>query len=202
MTTFDLIAGLILLVSGAVGYVRGATRELVTALSFVLAAALSILMLRITAPPMRALIDPDWIGVAAALLIVFIIAFIALRLLGGRISHGLLETQVVGVLDRTVGFGIGLIRALIVLGAFFLLFTTATPENRQPKWITGAALYPLTQACGKILMAFAPQGQAAADKLAPAIEDAVREGSGETSDGQGYSEDELKSVDELVEKSR
>ena len=41
MTQFDLIAGLIILASVAVGFVRGATRELVTALSFILAAALS-----------------------------------------------------------------------------------------------------------------------------------------------------------------
>ena len=37
---FDLIVLLVLAVSAIVGFVRGATRELVTALSFVLAAAI------------------------------------------------------------------------------------------------------------------------------------------------------------------
>ena len=51
-------------------------------------------------------------------------------------------------------------------------------------------------------MAFAPQGEAAAGRLRPAIEKAVRAGNGETSGEEGYSESELRSVDELVEKSR
>lgn len=202
MTQFDLIAGLLILVSMAVGFIRGATRELVTALSFILAAALSLLAVRITGPIARPLIDPDWVAVLVAILVTFAILYVALRLLGGRLSHGILETQTFGSVDRTVGMGIGFVRALVVLGAFSLLFVAATPEQRRPKWITGAALYPLTTASGKMLMAFAPQGQAAAGKIRPAIEKAVREGAGETSADQGYSDSELKSVDELVEKSR
>jgi membrane protein required for colicin V production len=201
MTQFDLIALFIILVSAAIGFVRGATRELVTALSFILAAALSLLLVRVTGPIARPLIDPDWVAVLVAILVTFVILYVALRLLGGRLSHGILETQAFGTVDRTVGVGIGLVRALVVLGAFALLFTTVTPEARRPQWITGAALYPLTTASGKMLMAFAPQGQAAAGKIRPAIEKAVREGTGETPD-EGYSENELKSVDELVEKSR
>ena len=202
MTQFDLIAGLIILASVAVGFVRGATRELVTALSFILAAALSLIMVRYTGPMFRPLIDPDWVAVLVAILVVFLIAFVALRLLGGRISHGLLETQAFGTVDRGIGVGIGLVRAIVVLGAFSLLFSAATPEQRRPKWITGAALYPLTTASGKMLMAFAPQGQAAAGKIRPAIEKAVREGTGETSADEGYNDSELRSVDDLVEKSR
>ena len=202
MTQFDLIAGLIILASVAVGFVRGATRELVTALSFILAAALSLIMVRYTGPMFRPLIDPDWVAVLVAILVVFLIAFVALRLLGGRISHGLLETQAFGTVDRGIGVGIGLVRAIVVLGAFSLLFSAATPEQRRPKWITGAALYPLTTASGKMLMAFAPQGQAAAGKIRPAIEKAVREGTGEMPADQGYSDNQLRSVDDLVEKSR
>jgi len=140
--------------------------------------------------------------VLVAILVVFLIAFVGLRLLGGRLSHGLLETETLGTVDRTVGVGIGLVRALIVLGAFSLLFHAATPEARRPKWVTGAALYPLTTASGKMLMAFAPEGKAAAGRIRPAIEQAVREGSGETPEAEGYDESELKSVDDLVEKSR
>lgn len=202
MTQFDLIALFVIVISAAIGFIRGATRELVTALSFILAAALSLLMVRVTGPIARPLMDPDWVAVLVAILVTFLILYVALRLLGGRLSHGILETQAFGTVDRTVGVGIGLVRAVVVLGAFALLFTAVTPEPRRPKWITGAALYPLTTASGKMLMAFAPQGQAAAGKIRPAIEKAVREGTGETPADQGYSDSELRSVDELVEKSR
>ncbi len=53
VTLFDLGAGLILLVSGIVGFVRGATREVTTVVAFVLAAVLSVLALRFTGPIAR-----------------------------------------------------------------------------------------------------------------------------------------------------
>lgn len=202
MTQFDLMAGLIILVSMAVGFIRGATRELVAALSFILAAALSLLMVRMTAPMAQLVIEPNWLAALVAILLTFIVVYIGLRLLGGRLSHGILETPALGTVDRTVGVGVGLVRAFIVLGAFSLLFLAATPEARRPEWITGAALYPLTTASGKMLMAFAPEGQAAAGKIRPAIEKAVREGTGEDAADKGYNDSDLKSVDDLVEKSR
>jgi membrane protein required for colicin V production len=202
MTQFDLIVLVIILVSAFIGFVRGATRELVTAFSFIVAAVLSLLLLRITGQLGRALLDPDWLGVAAALVVTFLIAYVALRVAGGQLSKGIHANTGLGSIDRAAGVGIGIVRAIVVLGAFNLVFNAATPAARSPQWIKGAALYPLTAASGKMLMAFAPQGQAAAGKLRPAIEKAVREGAGEMPRGEGYDERELESVDDLVEKSR
>ena len=50
MTLFDFIAILILAVSGIVGFVRGATREVMTVLAFILAVLISIFALRFTGP--------------------------------------------------------------------------------------------------------------------------------------------------------
>jgi len=201
MTQFDLIVLIIILVSAFIGFVRGATRELVTALSFIIAAIISLLLLRVTGPIARALLDPDWLAIGAAIVVVFLVFYIGLRVLGGRLSKGIHANTGLGSIDRTFGVGIGLVRAMVVLGAFNLVFNAATPAARSPQWIKGAALYPLTAASGKMLMAFAPQGQAAAGALRPAIEKAVREGSGEMPKGD-EDERELQSVDDLVEKSR
>jgi membrane protein required for colicin V production len=43
VTPFDIIFGLILLVSALVGFARGASRELTSALSFIVAALLALL---------------------------------------------------------------------------------------------------------------------------------------------------------------
>jgi membrane protein required for colicin V production len=43
VTPFDIIAGLLLLVSGVTGWMRGASRELTSALSFIFAAAIALL---------------------------------------------------------------------------------------------------------------------------------------------------------------
>ncbi|MCX7586082.1 CvpA family protein [Phenylobacterium sp. 58.2.17] len=207
MPWFDIIVLAILLTSAAVGFFSGATREMVRALSFVLAAVIAVFGLRWTAPIGRSLIeDPPWAGAVVAGLAAFIVVYATLRVTGGAMVRGVHSTHVLGVLDRSVGLGFGLVRALVVLGALHLAFQAATPPDRVPRWMTGAAFYPLTSAAAKALKAFAPKGLDMAGKLAPSIGDAVREGSatdrGDSADAQGYDPRERRRLDDLVEKSR
>lgn len=203
---FDIVVLAILVTSAGFGFVSGATREMVRALSFVLAAIISIYGLRWSGPIGRELIDPNWVGTVLAGLIVFVVAYAALRIAGGGLARGVQNTQVLGVLDRTVGLGFGLLRALVVLGALYLAFNAATPPDRVPKWMTGAAFYPMTKTAGEVLKAFAPKGLDMADKFAPSLESAVREGSTtdqrDSRDAQGYDAREIRGLDDLVEKSR
>jgi membrane protein required for colicin V production len=203
LTQFDFIAGPLLLVSAIIGFTRGATKELMTVLSFLLAAILAVFALRFTAPAGRALIDPDWAGVGMALLFVFGLTYIALRLLGASLEQRVRETQTMGMLDRAVGTGFGLIRALVLLGGFNLLFLMATPAETAPRWVTSGLFYPVSEASGRILKAFAPNGFSAARSVAPKVEKAVRDGVRAPKPGEmGYEARERHAVDDLVEKTR
>lgn len=203
LTQFDFIAGPLLLVCAIYGFTRGATKELMTVLSFLLAAILAVFALRFTAPAGKALIDPDWAGVGLALLFVFGLTYIALRLLGASLEQRVHETQTMGMLDRTVGTGFGLIRALVLLGGFSLLFNMATPADSAPRWVTGGLFYPLSEASGRILKAFAPSGLSVAKSVAPKVEKAVRDGVMAPKAGEkGYEAVERDAVDALVEKTR
>lgn len=203
---FDIVVLAILLASAAFGFFSGATREMVRALSFVLAAIIAIFGLRWTGPIGREAIDPEWLGTVVAGLVVFVLVYATLRITGGAMVRGVQSTHVLGVLDRSIGLGFGVLRALVVLGALHLAFEAATPADRVPKWMTGATFYPLTSGAAKVLKAFAPKGLDMADKLAPSIGDAVREGSaterGDSGDPQGYDPRERRRLDDLVEKSR
>lgn len=201
MTLFDLFAGLVLLVSAGVGFIRGAVREMVTVMAFVLAAVGSLVALRVTGPMAREVIDPDWAGTAAAVLILFVALYILLRVIGAGLTERIRSVQGLSSIDRAIGLGFGLIRALLVLGVFNLLFTAATPKERIPGWIEGAALYPLTEASADVLRRFAPQGGALASSIGPAIERAVRQGE-EPTVGPGYDTQDRSQVDDLVEKTR
>ena len=206
MPWFDIIVLAVLLTSAAFGFFSGATREMVRALSFILAAMLAVYGLRWVGPIGRGLIDPDWAGTALAGLVVFVLTYATLRITGGAMARGVQGTHVLGLLDRSVGLGFGLVRALLILGALMLAFQAATPADRVPKWMTGAALYPLTNAAAQLLKAFAPKGLDMAGKLTPSIGEAVREGSatdrGDSGDAQGYDPRQIRSLDDLVEKSR
>ncbi|MEJ0067131.1 MAG: hypothetical protein WDM85_18385 [Caulobacteraceae bacterium] len=58
-----------------------------------------------------------------------------------------------------VGVGFGLLRGLILLGVFYLVFHAATPPERVPHWIKDAALYPLAGFAGNALMGLEPKAR-------------------------------------------
>jgi membrane protein required for colicin V production len=211
VTLFDLIALCIILGFALIGFVRGAIREVMTILAFFLAALIAIFALRFTGPLGRKLIDPDWAATALAVVLSFVLAYIALRLSGSYLTKKVHDIETLGALDRSVGVGFGLLRALVLLGVFYLVFNAATPPERVPRWISHAALYPLAKLSATGLRALAPEGSAVADRLGPSLEKAVREGAGDkkaqssansSGKGTGYDEQSRKDVDALVEKNR
>lgn len=206
---FDLIVLLVLAVSAIVGFVRGATRELVAVVAFVLAVFIAVFALRFTAPLALEIVPAVWLAKAIALLVGFIAAFILLRVLGSAMTRRIHDVPALGTFDRTVGLGFGLVRALVILGLFNLFFHAITPPDRTPAWVTEARTYPLTAACARMLTALAPKGFAVADRVAPALSKAVKEGvetppqsDDDKATDQGYSPAARKSLDDLVERSR
>ena len=206
MPWFDIIVLGILVISAGVGFVQGATREMVSVMSVLIAAVAAVWGLRITGPIGRAMIDPDWAGTVAAVVITFAVIYATLRLLGAGFVRGVQQAPVLGLLDRSIGVGFGLIRAFVFLGACNLAFTAATPESLRPKWLASATFYPITVTAADMLRAFAPKGLDMAGKLTPAIGEAVREGSanprGDSRGNGRYDARERGGIDDLVEKSR
>lgn len=186
MTQFDVLVLGLLAISGFVGFARGAVREVFALVALVVAAGLAIFGLPVFGPIFRDLIRPGWLGTAAALVVVFAIAFIALRLIGAGVARQVQSTQMLGFLDRSLGLLIGLGRGLIVLGALYLMFNAATPEDLRPKWITGAQSWPVASNMGRLLERLAPQGLDLAGRLKPAFDRAVGEGSGDRSATEAY----------------
>jgi membrane protein required for colicin V production len=187
VTQFDLIALLILAVSGLIGFARGALRELTTIIAFVLAAAIALLTLRLTGPLARHWLHPAWVGNVAALLAGFLISYIAIRIVGAGLTRSVHEVHALGGIDRVAGLGIGLIRGFVVLGVFQMVFSAATPRERMPQWISHAALYPAATDSARALKALEPGGLALAGKLAPTLKQAVAESD----------DDEAKSVEKF-----
>jgi len=175
VTLFDLIVLVLLAVSGLVGFIRGATRELITVISFVLAALAAVFLLRFTGPLARNAIDPDWAGNGVAIMLVFLAVYILLRVAGASVTKRIHQTQALGSIDRAAGIGVGLVRALVLIGVFHLVFHAATPEERLPAWMTEAAAYPLSSAAARSVSVLAREGAGRADGLAPAIREAAAE---------------------------
>jgi membrane protein required for colicin V production len=205
-TQFDVIVLVLLLISAAVGFARGAMREIIALVALVAGAFVAIFTLSESAPVARRLIHPDWLGTGAALVVVFLVAYLLIRLLGGMIARQIQETQFLGMLDRSVGLAIGLARGLIVLGALNLMFNAATPKDLQPHWIVGSSTWPLAQNMGRLLTALAPKGMDIAGRLKPAFDRAMHSAKHDAIDdrlkSEGYDARQREEIENLVEKSR
>ena len=121
MTGFDVFAILIILASAAAGWVRGGTREIITLLSFVLAAFIALVALPLTAPLGRALVNPDWAGTISAAVGSFLLIYFGIRIFGSILSKRAQAHPQLGGIDRILGVFVGAARSLVLLGAIHLV---------------------------------------------------------------------------------
>jgi len=203
MNLFDLAAGLVLIVSALIGWIRGGTRELTTVIAFVAAAIIGLVALRFTGPIARHAIHTVWLANIAAILIVFVAVYIVLRVAAGALTRRIHQTGGLGGADRSLGAGFGLVRALVILGLANLTINAITPADRMPTWISGARLYPVSDVSAKALKTFAPQGAKLARQVAPAVSHAITDGDpGAAAQNRPYNGASGNSLEVRVEKSR
>lgn len=176
MTGFDVIAILVILASAAAGWVRGGTREIITLLSFVLAAFIALVALPVTAPIGRAIIDPDWAGTIAAAIISFLLVYFGIRIFGSILSKRAQAHPQLGGLDRILGVFVGAARSLVLLGAIHLVVVAAMPGERTPRWLSEAALRPVTAGAARLIQIVLPGIGRGADALTPVVTSSVNEG--------------------------
>ena len=176
MTGFDVFAILIILASAAAGWVRGATREIITLLSFVLAAFLALVALPLTAPLGRALVDPDWIGSIAAAIVSFLAIYFGIRMFGSILSRRAQAHPHLGGVDRIAGILVGAARSLVLLGALHLVIVAAMPRERTPRWLSEAALRPVTAGAARAIQFVLPGIGRGADALTPVVTSSVSKG--------------------------
>ena len=176
MTGFDAFAILVILASAAAGWVRGGTRELITLLSFVLAAFVALIALPLTAPLGRALVDPDWAGSIAAAIATFLVIYFGIRIFGSFLSKRAQAHPQLGGIDRLVGVVVGAGRSLVLLGAIHLVVVAAMPGEQTPRWLSEAALRPLSAGAARAIQIVLPGIGRGADAITPVIDSSVRRG--------------------------
>ena len=176
MTGFDVIAILVILASAAAGWVRGGTRELITLFSFLIAAIIALLILPLTGPLGRALVDPDWAGSIAAVAAGFFLIYFGIRIFGSALSKRAQAHPQLGGIDRIVGIFVGAARSLVLLGAIHLVIVAAMPGERTPRWLSEAALRPVTAGAARVIQIVLPGIGRGADALAPVVTSSVNEG--------------------------
>ena len=112
-----------------------------------------------------------------------------------------------GGLDRAFGVLFGLGRAFILVGVFHLIFHAVTPAERLPHWFKDAKLYRASATAAKVIQIVLPEGAKVADRVAPKVEQSVREGVAAHPTSRprrpaAYDQTQRDHMDALVEQSR
>jgi len=166
LTGLDIALAVIMLVSGFLAMVRGLTREVLSIVSWAVAAIVPLYLY---------FYKPDlWLSMLQYILqyfdrrpyadlllggIIFLIVLIIVGLICARISDTVLDSRV-GALDRTLGFIFGLARgfALVVI-AYYIFSGFVLPEN-QPQWISKARSLPVLVQTGDAIASLLPENPA------------------------------------------
>ncbi|MDI7774642.1 CvpA family protein [Asticcacaulis sp. EMRT-3] len=162
MQLYDFIFLAFLAISCFAGVMRGGVKELVNLIAFFLAMMVAVVSKGYIVKAFHLGIITGYVTA----FILFVLIYFAIRYLGHALSDKVQKQKALGAFDRVLGFAVGFVRTLVVLGVFHLIFSAVTPIERQPHWFRAAKIYPLGAKCAKLIQAFIPAGSGMAEKVA------------------------------------
>lgn len=167
MTALDIIV-LFLLGSGAAfGFLRGFVQELLSMIAWVLI----ILAVRMFHAPATAALAEAVGSDSGAAVLAFLALFIVIFAVGTWLAKSIgakSRKSILGPIDRVLGFGFGMLKALIIATLVFLLFVMGYDlvygaDEGRPEWMTQSRTYPLLNASGDAVSEFVREQSRTAD---------------------------------------
>lgn len=151
----DVILVAIMLISGFLAMLRGLTREMLSIMSWALAAIAALFIYPLYRDHVRQFIQPDILADGVLITTVFVIVLIVVSLVTVRLSDRVLDSRV-GALDRTFGFVFGLARGLILVVIAYELLVAIMPKETLPNWVTQARALPVIESTGRAIISLLP----------------------------------------------
>jgi membrane protein required for colicin V production len=155
----DVILVLIMLISAFLAMLRGLTREMLSIMSWALAALAALFIYPLYRDRIRSLIQPDILADGILIATVFIIVLIVVSLITVRLSDRILDSRV-GALDRTLGFVFGLVRGLLLVVIAYELLVAIVPKETLPRWVTEARSLSVIESTGRGIISLLPDNPA------------------------------------------
>lgn len=166
LTGLDIALAIIMLISGFLAMVRGLTREVLSIVSWAVAAIVPLYLYFYN--------EQLWLSMLQYILqyfdkrpyadlllggIIFLIVLIVVGLICARISDSVLDSRV-GALDRTLGFIFGLARGFALVVIAYYIFSGFVPAENQPQWISQARSLPVLVETGDAIASLLPENPA------------------------------------------
>ena len=137
LQVFDVVAAVLVLLSALLATTRGATREILSLVSWAGAGIFAFWMWQYQPQFARSYIEEPIVADIVTIGVSFLIALIVLHLITMRIADFVVDSRI-GPLDRTLGFVFGAARGVVILLVFVIfmqwlltdVYTQITAESR------------------------------------------------------------------------
>jgi len=174
INALDLAVIVALLVSALLAFMRGFVHEVLSIGAWVGAALAALYGLPLAQPLARKTIPIDWAADAAAVVVLFLIALLALSFATNALSKTV-QASALNNLDRSLGFVFGLARAAVILSILLIAADWLMDKSARPDWMQKAKTLPAIELGADVLKDLLPDSFMAA-------EDAAKEAAGTAKD--------------------
>lgn len=212
IAAFDWLVLVIVGVTAILGLVRGFIAE-VASLAAWLAGFIAV---RVFHTPARAAFEQagggEMLSSIAAVLVPFLLALLAVKLLGALLSKTA-KDSIVGPFDRLLGLGFGLVKGVLAAGLLFLIITVALKlvpgEGERPRWLAEAKTRPTLALVASAMVGYV--GELWREEVGDALgedphaglpgfgDDEAPTGGPSNSSGNGYASGDRRSLDNLLD---
>jgi len=158
VTLLDAILVAIMLISGLLAMVRGFSREILSIVSWIVAAAVAFLFYDRVTPFALQYISNEKVAMAASAAGLFLLTLIVVSFITLKIADFIIDSRI-GAIDRVLGFGFGAARGLLLVVVAMVFFNWLTPpqSGNQPPWVSNAHFKPFLDDLGTRLVAALPE---------------------------------------------
>ncbi|MEM1286804.1 MAG: CvpA family protein [Pseudomonadota bacterium] len=154
ITALDGIILLVVLLSAVLAMMRGFLREVLSIVSWVVAAVGAYILYPNFLPFARQYITEDLFATAAVVGVLFLLILIIVSYATMKLSDVVADSAI-GPLDRTLGFLFGAARGVLLFVIAALFFNFFIPEN-PPSWVAESRAKPILDELGVELLAILP----------------------------------------------
>lgn len=147
----DLILLAIMFLSGFLAMLRGLTREVLSIMSWALAAMAALFVFSLYQEQVRNLIGSKTVADVVLIGATFVTVLVIVSLVTARLSDRVLDSRV-GAIDRTLGFIFGLARGLLLVVIAYELYVHIVPKEKLPEWVTQAQSYRTVEDTGEFIL--------------------------------------------------
>ncbi|WP_035873429.1 CvpA family protein [Cucumibacter marinus] len=127
LTAFDIAAGVLILISALLATTRGATREILSLVSWAGAGIFAIWVWQNYPEIAREYVADELLADIVTIAVSFLVALIILHLITMRIADFVVDSKI-GPLDRTLGFVFGAVRGLLIVLVFIVFVNWLFPS--------------------------------------------------------------------------